>query len=84
MPHYEEAIRIAPAYIEARYNLAFALSSLGRAAEAISAFQKAADLAPASAAAELDWSRCLQALSQPEAAEVHRQNAARLQAGGGR
>ena len=84
VPHYEEAIRIAPAYIEARYNLAFALSSLGRAAEAISAFQKAADLAPANAAAELDWSRCLQALSQPEAAEVHRQNAARLQAGGGR
>jgi tetratricopeptide (TPR) repeat protein len=83
MEQFAAAIRLDPRNADAHNGLGICLASKGLPAKAVAEFETAVGLRPSFAAAELNWSRCLGALGQAEAAALHRQHALRLQAGGG-
>ena len=84
LERFAAAILVNPLDAEAHNDLGICWASKGRPEKALAEFEAAVGLRPDFAEAELNWSRCLESLGRPEEAEVHRRNAARLQAGGGR
>jgi Flp pilus assembly protein TadD len=81
---FAAAIRLDPQDADAHNDLGICWAARRQFDRAAAEFETAAELRPGFAAAELNWSRSLQELGQPEAAALHRRRAAQLQAAGGR
>jgi tetratricopeptide (TPR) repeat protein len=76
--HYEEAIRLAPAYPEIHFNLADALVKMRRTPEAIKEYEEALRLSPDYAAAHANLGTALVATGRPAEAIPHFEQALRV------
>ncbi len=73
--HYEKALEIRPAYVEAHYNLGNALARRSHLDEAIAHYEKALQIKPGFAEAHYNLGIVLAARGQLEAAITHFQKA---------
>jgi tetratricopeptide (TPR) repeat protein len=76
--HFNEAIRIDPAYSEGHYNLGLAMEHLGRHDEAIAQFQRALEINPAAANAHNNLGGVYATLGRVDAALEEMRAAVRL------
>jgi tetratricopeptide (TPR) repeat protein/mono/diheme cytochrome c family protein len=83
MAHLEEALRLSPTLISAQYNLATALSTLGRPDEAIEHLRRAVGLRPDFVAARVNLGAMLRSLGRYAEARAELGHALELQPGNG-
>lgn len=81
IPHYREALRLKPDYVEARYNLAAALVATGQLEEGIGQYEQALRLQPDSAGLENNLASALVRAGRMPEALAHFERAAELDPG---
>lgn len=80
VPHYETALRLAPAYPASHYDYGLALARLGRPAEALACYERAAALKPGFARAHAEAGLLLFEARRPTEAVAHYEAALRIDA----
>jgi tetratricopeptide (TPR) repeat protein len=78
IPHYQEALRIKPDDVDARYNLANALARQGKTEEAVSHYAGVLQAQPDSAAVHNNMGIALSQLGRTDEAIVHFREAIRI------